>query len=555
MDPQIIDAQFDRAVQIVQSLPKTGPIQTGYEEKLAMYSLYKQATVGNVAGGRPAMWDMLGRAKWDAWSKHKELGTYEAKWQYVEELLRVLQKYPDKTLAQDLIRELEAYDPSANVLMSGSFSKSHDSDSDSDSEEEERTTGQGQLPQQQHAEGSDDDGSNSGDEHDDQIGEGLPRQQVMSNPNLNRSLLGRPQSSHSSNRYRTPMGGSAALSPPPGPSGPATYMTQSQQLPQPYGQLPRHSGVYIQPQSVQHGFGALGAPSGMSSSVPNVQPMPGFETPSAFPGPSPPPIASGVLPHASGMSVSASGGSSYTNVVHPYPENMYPGHPAYRVTSHHSNSPGQVAGSGQGVVSSIVTGASIRSPLERAVENVQAHLTALQERMDIIEGRSIGGSPYGSFSGGRGGPQGGGNSPLGSPYRSSYFGGAGGGRGRGYESSIWTWLTEFDEDYFGWDHMGLWSTVLSPLARLTKFLGRVVSFLLARRDAEGTRRRPLSPGLAILRRLLLDASFVLLVAYVARRAWRRSGVRRREVIHAVKGVWRAIVGQGTELRQLVEKGV
>ena len=34
---ELIDAQFDRAVQIVQGLPKTGPIQTGYEEKLAMY--------------------------------------------------------------------------------------------------------------------------------------------------------------------------------------------------------------------------------------------------------------------------------------------------------------------------------------------------------------------------------------------------------------------------------------------------------------------------------------------------------------------------------------
>jgi hypothetical protein len=33
----LIDAQFDRAVQIVQSLPKTGPIQTDYEEKLEMY--------------------------------------------------------------------------------------------------------------------------------------------------------------------------------------------------------------------------------------------------------------------------------------------------------------------------------------------------------------------------------------------------------------------------------------------------------------------------------------------------------------------------------------
>lgn len=34
---EVIDAQFDRAVQMVQSLPKTGPIQTDYEEKLAMY--------------------------------------------------------------------------------------------------------------------------------------------------------------------------------------------------------------------------------------------------------------------------------------------------------------------------------------------------------------------------------------------------------------------------------------------------------------------------------------------------------------------------------------
>ena len=38
MDPRrLVDAQFDRAVEIVQGLPKTGPIQTGYEEKLTMY--------------------------------------------------------------------------------------------------------------------------------------------------------------------------------------------------------------------------------------------------------------------------------------------------------------------------------------------------------------------------------------------------------------------------------------------------------------------------------------------------------------------------------------
>ena len=48
----------------MQSLPKSGPIQTSYEEKLALYSLYKQATEGDVKSKRPGVLDMLGRAKW-----------------------------------------------------------------------------------------------------------------------------------------------------------------------------------------------------------------------------------------------------------------------------------------------------------------------------------------------------------------------------------------------------------------------------------------------------------------------------------------------------------
>ncbi|KIO13091.1 hypothetical protein M404DRAFT_124849 [Pisolithus tinctorius Marx 270] len=91
MDPhQLLDAQFNRAVEIVQGLPKTGPIQTGYEEKLNMYSLYKQATIGNVTSPRPGLLDMLGRAKWDAWAKLKDMNPYEAKWRYVDALLKVL---------------------------------------------------------------------------------------------------------------------------------------------------------------------------------------------------------------------------------------------------------------------------------------------------------------------------------------------------------------------------------------------------------------------------------------------------------------------------------
>ncbi len=47
--------------------PVTG---LGNDVLLEMYALYKQATVGDVAGSRPGMLDLKGRAKYDAWTKH-----------------------------------------------------------------------------------------------------------------------------------------------------------------------------------------------------------------------------------------------------------------------------------------------------------------------------------------------------------------------------------------------------------------------------------------------------------------------------------------------------
>jgi carboxylesterase len=43
----------------------------GNDVMLAMYALYKQATAGDVAGSRPGMMDLRGRAKFDAWANQK----------------------------------------------------------------------------------------------------------------------------------------------------------------------------------------------------------------------------------------------------------------------------------------------------------------------------------------------------------------------------------------------------------------------------------------------------------------------------------------------------
>ena len=46
--------------------PVTG---LGNDSLLELYALYKQATAGDVAGSRPGMLDLRGRAKYDAWAR------------------------------------------------------------------------------------------------------------------------------------------------------------------------------------------------------------------------------------------------------------------------------------------------------------------------------------------------------------------------------------------------------------------------------------------------------------------------------------------------------
>ncbi|KAH8930230.1 ACBP-domain-containing protein, partial [Atractiella rhizophila] len=82
-------SRFESSVRIVQSLPKSGPIQTSYDDKLQLYSLYKQATEGPPTTPRPGVWDVLGRSKWDAWNRRRALSKTEAEKGYGDVLVSV----------------------------------------------------------------------------------------------------------------------------------------------------------------------------------------------------------------------------------------------------------------------------------------------------------------------------------------------------------------------------------------------------------------------------------------------------------------------------------
>lgn len=58
---------------------------------LDLYSLYKQATEGDVHGDEPGMFDFVGKAKYDAWAKRRGTAKDAAMQAYVELVNRLRQ--------------------------------------------------------------------------------------------------------------------------------------------------------------------------------------------------------------------------------------------------------------------------------------------------------------------------------------------------------------------------------------------------------------------------------------------------------------------------------
>uniref|UniRef100_A0A8C6UZL4 Diazepam binding inhibitor (GABA receptor modulator, acyl-CoA binding protein) n=1 Tax=Neogobius melanostomus TaxID=47308 RepID=A0A8C6UZL4_9GOBI len=80
-------AQFESAAADVKNL-KAKPAD---DEMLKIYSLYKQASVGDVNTARPGMLDFTGKAKWDAWRSRKS--KEEAMKEYVDLVNELKSKY------------------------------------------------------------------------------------------------------------------------------------------------------------------------------------------------------------------------------------------------------------------------------------------------------------------------------------------------------------------------------------------------------------------------------------------------------------------------------
>ena len=72
--------QFEQASKDVHTLKE----RPGNDALLNLYSLHKQASVGDVNGDEPGMFDFIAKAKYNAWATKKGLTTEQAMQQYVD---------------------------------------------------------------------------------------------------------------------------------------------------------------------------------------------------------------------------------------------------------------------------------------------------------------------------------------------------------------------------------------------------------------------------------------------------------------------------------------
>ncbi|MES2779489.1 MAG: acyl-CoA-binding protein [Bacteroidota bacterium] len=75
-----LEEQFEQASKDVHTLKE----RPGNDVLLNLYSLHKQASVGDVNGEKPGMFDFIAAAKYNAWATQKGLTREQAMQKYVD---------------------------------------------------------------------------------------------------------------------------------------------------------------------------------------------------------------------------------------------------------------------------------------------------------------------------------------------------------------------------------------------------------------------------------------------------------------------------------------
>ncbi|WP_375479075.1 acyl-CoA-binding protein [uncultured Jatrophihabitans sp.] len=82
-----LDAQFAQAQADVKTLTS----KPSNDDLLTLYALFKQSTAGEASGAKkPGRFDLVGKAKYEAWTQVAGTSADEAKTRYIAEVDRLL---------------------------------------------------------------------------------------------------------------------------------------------------------------------------------------------------------------------------------------------------------------------------------------------------------------------------------------------------------------------------------------------------------------------------------------------------------------------------------
>ncbi|TPX33231.1 hypothetical protein SmJEL517_g03801 [Synchytrium microbalum] len=103
--------QFEKAVDFIQRAPKEAapgfkPLSTA--QRLEFYGAYKQATNGPNETGKPGIFNMEGRYKWDAWTQLGSMSESEAMQKYVGLAVPFLKQFAAMS-DEDLEKYLQSF--------------------------------------------------------------------------------------------------------------------------------------------------------------------------------------------------------------------------------------------------------------------------------------------------------------------------------------------------------------------------------------------------------------------------------------------------------------
>ncbi|MBJ8344517.1 acyl-CoA-binding protein [Antrihabitans sp. YC2-6] len=81
-----LDAEFAQAQEDVKKLTS----RPSNDDLLSLYALFKQGSKGDVDGKKPGRFDMVNRAKYEAWEKKKGTSNDAAKQAYIDLVTKLL---------------------------------------------------------------------------------------------------------------------------------------------------------------------------------------------------------------------------------------------------------------------------------------------------------------------------------------------------------------------------------------------------------------------------------------------------------------------------------